>query len=467
MATEQSIGTARIDLVVDTERMRADLKMAKNLVSQMGDEYAASFNKMSAAQKRVELETLRFAATQGKSREEIRLMRLEAQGASEAVLKLAREQVAASRAVQGTSAAVNAATVNVKQLQQAVRFLPAQFTDIATSLAGGANPLLVGLQQGGQILDQFRLAGVGVGGTVRQIGASLMGLVNPVTLAAAASVALGTAWYQGSREAKNLNEALILTGNNAGTTVDHLSNLAAEFDKIAGVTQRSSTKALAEVTATGRFTAEQLALVTESALRWEAATGRAVSETVAEFEEIRKKPVEALLALHERVNFLTQAQLENIAALKAQGREQEAVTEAIRIWADTSTQRTTQVTENLGYIERGWRSIKEVATEAWDAMLGIGRATTAVDQIENLERNIAGLRAGEGLYREMSPQSRSRLIERMQAQIEQLQRRSAEQARGPVEVQWQGIYAPASAARHKASEEWDRLALRRSPRMRG
>jgi phage-related minor tail protein len=36
-----------------------------------------------------------------------------------------------------------------------MRSLPAQFTDIATQLAGGQSPFLILLQQGGQIKDQF------------------------------------------------------------------------------------------------------------------------------------------------------------------------------------------------------------------------------------------------------------------------------------------------------------------------
>ncbi len=36
-----------------------------------------------------------------------------------------------------------------------MRTLPAQFTDIATQLAGGQNPWLILLQQGGQVKDAF------------------------------------------------------------------------------------------------------------------------------------------------------------------------------------------------------------------------------------------------------------------------------------------------------------------------
>ena len=45
--------------------------------------------------------------------------------------------------------------ISAKQTEQALRQLPAQFTDIFTSLAGGQNPLMVLIQQGGQIKDSF------------------------------------------------------------------------------------------------------------------------------------------------------------------------------------------------------------------------------------------------------------------------------------------------------------------------
>ena len=45
--------------------------------------------------------------------------------------------------------------ISARQTEQALRQLPAQFTDIFTSLAGGQNPLMVLIQQGGQIKDSF------------------------------------------------------------------------------------------------------------------------------------------------------------------------------------------------------------------------------------------------------------------------------------------------------------------------
>lgn len=100
---------------------------------------------------------------------------------SEQVTKaFAREELAAKRA-----------GISVGQYRAAMRTLPAQFTDIATQLAGGQSPWLILLQQGGQIKDSF--------GGLRPTFSALMGSLNPVTLgitALGATVgALGYAFY--------------------------------------------------------------------------------------------------------------------------------------------------------------------------------------------------------------------------------------------------------------------------------
>ncbi|EGI4029071.1 phage tail tape measure protein, partial [Escherichia coli] len=51
--------------------------------------------------------------------------------------------------------AAQKAGISVGQYKAAMRMLPAQLTDIVTQLAGGQNPFLIMLQQGGQISDAF------------------------------------------------------------------------------------------------------------------------------------------------------------------------------------------------------------------------------------------------------------------------------------------------------------------------
>ncbi len=69
-----------------------------------------------------------------------------------------------------------------------MRMLPAQFTDVATQLAGGQNPRLILLQQGGQVKDSF-------GGIIPTFRA-LLGTISPVMVGIGAlSVATGALFY--------------------------------------------------------------------------------------------------------------------------------------------------------------------------------------------------------------------------------------------------------------------------------
>ena len=280
--------------------------------------------------------------------------------------------------------------VSAKQMQAALRGVPAQFTDIAVSLQGGQNPLTVFLQQGGQLKDMFG----GVGPAARAMGGYILGLVNPFTTAAAAAGVLALAYYQGSIEADHFRNALILTGNASGTTVDGLTEMARRIDSVSG-TQRQASAALAEIAGTGKFTAEQIELVGLAAVQMENVTGKAVSDTISEFEKLSKEPAKGIAELNEKYNFLTADIYEQIKALEQQGRDQEAVSMAVKAYADAVDQRTGEITENLGFIEAGWRGIKNAASEAWDAVLGVGRKDTLSDQLAEINKSIAEAENGE------------------------------------------------------------------------
>ena len=66
--------------------------------------------------------------------------------------------------------------ISAKQTEAALRQLPMQFTDIFTSLAAGQSPLLVLLQQGGQIKDSFG----GIGNTVDVLGGKVKGFFSSI-----------------------------------------------------------------------------------------------------------------------------------------------------------------------------------------------------------------------------------------------------------------------------------------------
>ncbi|AZR24371.1 phage tail tape measure protein [Xanthomonas vasicola] len=362
-------------------------------------------------------------------------------------LALLRGQLADVRKQAGTPLPANDLIkqlgISAGQTSNAMRQLPAQFTDIFTSLQGGMPWFTVLVQQGGQIKDSFG----GVGPALSGVSTALVGMLNPLSITAVAVAAVALAWKLGSDEATAYQQALILTGNQSGQTAARLAEVAAQMDGIAGVTTSSAAAALTQVAATGKFTAEQLETVAIAAETMRAGTGKAVNETVAEFAKIKADPVAALLELNETMHFLDQTQLANIKTLIEQGNQVQAVAAAFKIYADTLKDRAAEVQENLGYMERAWRAVKGAASDAWDTMLGVGRADTATEKIKQLQSNIDGINRGSGVYQDLSDANRTRLVKQFQQQIDDLQKAANKK---PVKVIMAGIYSEVDSKQEQA-----------------
>jgi len=285
-------------------------------------------------------------------------------------------------ALAGSDQTMKAAALTAGQYQQAMRQLPMQITDITTSLVSGMPIWMVAVQQGGQIRDSFG----GIGNAARAVLKS----INPMTLAlgavAAAVVATGIAYYQGTNEADEYNQALIMTGNVAGTTASAMNDMAARIDGISG-TQRQAAAALAEIARTGKFTEQQLEQIGVTAVLMQNTIGRAVGDTVEDFKKLVDDPTKGIAALNDQYHFLTLAVYDQIAALQAEGKEVEAVQLAIDTLTGVQNERMREIAENQGDIEKGWAKIKKGAAEAWDEMLGVWRTRS----LKDLEAELAAL----------------------------------------------------------------------------
>lgn len=276
--------------------------------------------------------------------------------------------------------------VSAKQSAAALRMLPAQFSDIFVSLQGGQAPLTVFLQQGSQIKDSFG----GIGAAAKAMGGYIVGLINPFTLAAAAVAGLGYAYYAGSKEADSYRNALILTGNAAGTNSSAMADMARNVGAVVGTTGAAA-EVLAQLAGSSRIASSGFEEITTAALQMRAATGRAVQETVAEFVEIGKDPVAAAKKLNEQYGFLTAGVYSQIVSLKEQGREQEAIRLLTDTYAKTIDTRTKEITQNLGYVERAWNAVWGASKRAGDAFLNVGRIDGLSQQLESAEAKLADL----------------------------------------------------------------------------
>jgi lambda family phage tail tape measure protein len=359
----------------------------------------------------------------------------------------AAKQTAAAAAAKATAPALSQVGLSAKQTAAALRGVPAQFTDIVTSLQAGQNPLTVFLQQGGQLKDMFG----GIGPAARALGGYVLGLVNPFTVAAGAVAALGFAYFQGSQEADNFTKAVILSGNAAGVTVGQLQQMAERIDGITG-TQAAASEALAQFVATGTLAGDQIERFTIIALRMEKEGGQAVSETVKQFAELGKSPLEASRKLNEATNFLTASVAIQIRLLEEQGRLTEAATLAQRTYADALESRLTGIEQRLGYVQRAWRGVTGFAKEAWDAMLNVGRPDTLEQQLERVTEQINRARQTGGASSES--EFRARAIARANLD-DNLKLQASLQSQIDVQRKAAGESAK-SAAQSKARLEFDK-----------
>ncbi len=264
-------------------------------------------------------------------------------------------------------AAARRAGISVGQYSAAMRTLPAQFTDIATQLAGGQSPFLILLQQGGQIKDQFG----GVQGALTGVGEyirSMAGMINPTTIALAGLVGtiglLAAAAYSSSQQFDQVARSVIMMGGAGFASMQQLNQAAEEVAGKTNTSISSTVDTLVTLNDTGKYTASQMKQIATSITLM----GKAGSDTKAamsDFGKIVSDPVKGLASLNEQYGFVDEAMMKHIIQLRKQKGEQAAVTEAIELFAGVMAKRaeeTNKATDNIG---QTWESLKKSASDTF------------------------------------------------------------------------------------------------------
>ncbi|HCI4544314.1 TPA: phage tail length tape measure family protein [Klebsiella quasipneumoniae subsp. quasipneumoniae] len=266
----------------------------------------------------------------------------------------------------------------------AMRMIPAQMTDIIVGLSTGQSPFMVLMQQGGQLKDMFG----GIGPAIKGVGGYVLGLINPVTLAAAAVGVLGLAYYKGSQEQDEFYKSLTLSGNLVGKTTGQLAEMAARVSVVANSTTGVTAATLNQIVSSGKVAAESLERVTTAVVEISEATGIATEKLVGDFNDIAADPVAAITKLNDQYHFLTLATYNQIKALQDEGNQQDAARVASDAYANAMQQRANDIHQNLGILERAWDSLAKTAKGAWDAMLDIGREQTGTERISQIRKEL-------------------------------------------------------------------------------
>lgn len=204
---------------------------------------------------------------------------------------------------------------------------------------------------------------------------------------AAAVYGLGKAFYEGEKEGEEFNKQLILTGNYAGKTADQLNEMAKSLTGN-GITQHDAAGVLAQVVGSGAFRGGQVENVARAAAKMQEAVGQSVDKTIADFRNLYDEPTKASEELNNQMHYLTASQFQYISALESRGDKEEAGQYAADKYSKAEQQRSQQLIDNLGWIERAIRSATGAWKQFWDAALDIGRKDTTAGRIEEIRKEL-------------------------------------------------------------------------------
>ncbi|HBA6778517.1 TPA: phage tail tape measure protein [Escherichia coli] len=277
--------------------------------------------------------------------------------------------------------AAQKAGISVGQYKAAMRMLPAQFTDVATQLAGGQNPWLILLQQGGQVKDSF-------GGLIPMFR-GLAGAVSlPVAGIAALVAATGTlayAWYQGDRTLSEFNKTLILSGNQAGLTADRMLSLS-RAGQAAGLTFNQTSESLTALVNAGVRGGEQFEAISQSVARFASASGVEVEKVAEAFGKLTSDPTSGLAAMAHQFHNVTAEQIAYVAQLQRSGDEAGALQAANEAATKGFDDQTRRLKENMGTLETWADRATQAFKSMWDAVLDIGRPESSADMLAKAEK---------------------------------------------------------------------------------
>lgn len=276
-----------------------------------------------------------------------------------------------------------AGEASARQTAAAMRQLPAQLTDVATQLAGGANPLLVLMQQGGQVKDSFG----GMGAAIRGVGAAITPTAVAVGGLAAVLGLVGGAAASAYQEQADLSRALRLTGNAAGVTSDGMRALSHSTAEATGVTVGGAREIITELVRTGSVSGTVLPAVARAAAHFAQATGASAEDVAKSFGAMRFGVADWAAEHNKQLNFITAAEYRRIEELERMGRAEEAQLLVARKISEHLQSQTEQVSGLAG----AWREAQRAFSSFWEAQKEMFRDTPAT-RLDAARRRLAQVR---------------------------------------------------------------------------
>lgn len=341
------------------------LKAAQAAIAQRNATEAAQ--KQAAAQASF-LSTLKEeAASVGKTKAEILEMRA-------AQLGLTKESAPFIAALKEAHPAQTALGKSTAQTAQQMQFAAIQVKDFAQSVIAGQNPLIAFTQQGLTTVSIFG----GLGNTFRALASVFTPFVIGVTAIIGATLTFATAAFKGREEIGAFQKSLILTNNALGLTQASADAAARNIAKLGSGTIGSARDAFQQLILSGTFGAKSIEAAGVAVLNFQRLTDKSAEQIIGDLKGMRDNVLSWSYESNKAYNFLTPKIYEQIRALQAAGKADEARKVALDALNETLGQKTPV---SLGLLERALKSAKEEASAFWDSLLAVGRPETIEQRI--------------------------------------------------------------------------------------
>lgn len=238
--------------------------------------------------------------------------------------------------------------------------------------------------------DTTRMAGSAT--LLAQAFGLLKFIASPVGLSilavAAATGAVIVAMSRGQSEVAQYNNMLKATGDYAGYTFGALKQLEQETSQRLNVSLGRSADVYKLLVSSGKVYGSELNEIAQSSLRLGQLTGQDATSIASDFLKMQKGVTNYAIEFNSQYHLLTAAQIDYIRTLENQGRNEEAERQLSH---DVYVAIANTGIEQLGFLERAWRSLGNTASSVWENLKSIGRDATAQEKVVGDLQNIANL----------------------------------------------------------------------------
>lgn len=249
-----------------------------------------------------------------------------------------------------------------------------------TSFAGSLPGISHGLDGINRSIDSMTKSGVPgmsmLAKAVQYLGTtfvalSSLGILGVITMLGGLLIATGKV----ISEQTDLSRALLTTGASLGLTAASARDLAGSID---GLSTSKGIEVLTEMGKAGGFTKEQFNQIAIAAADMERYVGQSIEDTIKQFKDLQKDPVEALAKLAAGNGQVELATLKRIKQLKDAGKEEQAVAEATLAHAAALQAISATAEAELHPMQRLWIDIKKAIGSVWEEIKNLARADAII-----------------------------------------------------------------------------------------